>query len=35
MHDAERAARIPADRVLSPEQVRSACVLGLEEIFSE
>ena len=30
-----RAARIPADRALSPEQVRSACALGLEEIFRE
>ena len=27
------AARIPQDRILSPERVRAACAYGLEAIF--
>ncbi len=31
--DVRRAARVPADRSLSPERVREVCRFGLEEIF--
>jgi len=32
--DAREAALIPQDRRLTPDDLRAACALGLEEIFA-